>query len=232
LDIPRNDDIAQLYQHRFDAASREAKQRLWRVLVRSFFQRYVRPDAAVLDIGCGFGEFLNNVNCRTKVGIDMNPEARGLLHSDVELHLRPAGDLHFLGADRFDVVFISNFLEHLLVKQEVEVLLRGVLRVLRPHGQCIVLGPNARHIPGAYWDFWDHHVPITDRSLNDVLGMIGFEVVQVIPRFLPYTTRSAMPASPWLVWLYLKMPWAWRILGQQFLVRAVRPSLDCPSKTE
>jgi len=221
-----NEELQQLYRHRFDQASREAKQRLWRVLVQSFFQRYVPLDAVVLDIGCGFGEFLNHLDCRIRVGIDMNPEAKQLLRSDVELHLRPADDLRFLDAGRFDVVFISNFLEHLLDKHAVETLLSGVLRVLRPGGQCIILGPNMRFIPGVYWDFWDHHVAISDRSLDEVLSTLGFNVVQVIPRFLPYTTRSVLPASPCLVWLYLKMPWAWRILGQQFLVRALRGSSE------
>jgi hypothetical protein len=45
----------------------------------------------------------------------------------------------------------------------------------------------------------------------------------VIPRFLPYTTRSALPKGPGLVALYLKVPIAWRFLGKQFLVVARKP---------
>jgi len=40
-------------------------------------------------------------------------------------------------------------------------------------------------------------------------GRSGYEVVEVIPRFLPYTTRSALPQSPWLVRAYLAFRPAW-----------------------
>jgi hypothetical protein len=42
----------------------------------------------------------------------------------------------------------------------------------------------------------------------------------VIPRFLPYTTKSRLPQAPWLVSLYLRFPLVWRILGKQTLVVA------------
>ena len=87
----------------------------------------------------------------------------------------------------------------------------------------MLLGPNLRFLPGEYWDFWDHLVPITDRSLVEALETIGFETVEAIPRFLPYTTRSSLPKAPWLVRLYLRAPIAWRFLGGQFLVRAKKP---------
>jgi SAM-dependent methyltransferase len=219
-----NEQLTRLYQGRFDAAQRAAKQRVWAVLVRDFFQRFVARDATVLDIGCGFGEFLNHVECGQRVGIDMNPESAGMLRADVELHCRPADDLSFLAAERFDVVFISNFLEHLPDKASVERLLHGVRRVLRPGGQCIIMGPNIRFLPGSYWDYWDHSVAITDRSLCEVLELTGFELIECRPRFLPYTIRSAMPSWPWLVWLYLRLPWAWRFFGRQFLARVARPA--------
>ncbi len=146
--------IRQIYKHRFTPESRDEKRRVWAVLVRHFFQQWIAPDAAVLDIGCGFGEFLNHVACGDRVGIDLNPEAAELLASGVEFHCRAAGDLSFLEAERFDIVFVSNFLEHLEHKHAVEELLRGIQRVLRPRGQCLILGPNLRFLPGPYWDYW------------------------------------------------------------------------------
>jgi hypothetical protein len=43
-------------------------------------------------------------------------------------------------------------------------------------------------------------------------------VTDVIPRFLPYSFRSRLPASRQLVALYLRMPILWRLQGKQFLV--------------
>jgi hypothetical protein len=93
-------------------------------------------------------------------------------------------------------------------------------RVLKAGGHLIAMGPNARLIPGAYWDLWDHQTAITDRSLAELLEATGFEVVERRPRFLPYTTRSALPQPPALVRLYVKLPVVWRLFGAQFLLRA------------
>ena len=41
-----------------------------------------------------------------------------------------------------------------------------------------------------------------------------------MPRFLPYTTKSRLPQSAWLVRAYLRFPPAWRLLGGQTLLVA------------
>jgi hypothetical protein len=61
-------------------------------------------------------------------------------------------------------------------------------------------------MPGSYWDYYDHHLPLSDRSLAEALLMCGFALERVDPRFLPATTRSRLPRWPWLVeaWLALR----------------------------
>jgi SAM-dependent methyltransferase len=129
--------------------------------------------------------------------------------------------LSFLSSGSVDVVFSSNFLEHLASKEEVSRVMREALRVLKTGGTLILLGPNVRLIPGVYWDFFDHHVPLSDRSMCELLAITGFELIRVEPRFLPYTTRSALPQAPWLVALYLSLrPLSSAVLGKQFLIVA------------
>lgn len=110
-------------------------------------------------------------------------------------------------------------MEHLRGKHDVERLLIEVRRVLIPGGHFIALGPNMRFLPGRYWDFWDHVVPITDKSLLEILTYLDFHIIDCHPKFLPYTTQSRYPRAPALVRLYLKMPLAWKIIGRQFLIR-------------
>jgi len=56
-----------------------------------------------------------------------------------------------------------------------------------------------------------------------VLALCGFETETVRPRFLPYSTKSALPSWPILVRLYLRCPPLHRLLGKQMFIVAVRP---------
>lgn len=224
MSTPPPEQLDRIYSNRFPEADREAKARIWQVLMKHYFQRFVGPGDTVLDLGCGFGEFLNHVRCERRIGVDLNPASPRFLDPGVEFHSASVTDLSFLEDDTVDLVFTSNLMEHLPDKPAVEAMLRECRRVLRPGGTFMALGPNLRFLPGTYWDFWDHLVPLTDRSLVEALETLDYEITEAIPRFLPYTTRSSLPQSPWLVRLYLANPWAWRILGGQFLVRAAKPS--------
>lgn len=217
------DDLERLYRHRFDESSREAKGRLWKVLVEGFFQKFASPEAVVLDLGCGFGEFLNVLRCGRRIGVDLNPEAGRYLAPGIEFHAGDVSTLPMVPDASVDLVFSSNVMEHLPSKEAAERMLREARRVLKPGGQLLLLGPNLRFLPGEYWDFWDHRLPLTDRSVAEALGSLGFSVVEQHARFLPYTTRSGFPQWGWLVRLYLHLPWAWSVFGRQFLLRATRP---------
>lgn len=213
-------DVQRLYEHRFDERGRIEKNAVWKVVVEERLQAWVAPTDTVLDVGCGFGEFLNHVRCARRIGIDLNPEAKRELDPSIEFHCAAAPNLSMLEDATVDVVFTSNLMEHLPDKHVVEELIREVRRVLVPGGSFIALGPNVRVVAGSYWDFWDHYVPISDRSLTEVLETNGFRVTDCYSRFLPYTTRLRLPKVPFLVRLYLRFPAAWRLLGAQFLVRA------------
>ena len=48
----------------------------------------------------------------------------------------------------------------------------------------------------------------------------GSTIESVLPRYLPYSFRGHLPPSERLTRLYLRNPWAFRLLGKQFLVIA------------
>jgi hypothetical protein len=123
----------------------------------------------------------------------------------------------------FDVVMVSNYLEHLYTADDVIAQLAQMRAVLKNDGRLIVLQPNIRYVGAAYWDFIDHRTALTERSLIEAARAAGFEVDVLIKRFLPYTTKTRMPRYGWLVRGYLRMPIAWRIMGKQTLMVA-RPA--------
>ena len=83
--------------------------------------------------------------------------------------------------------------------------------------------PNVRYLPGRFWDYLDHHVPLTHVSLVEALELAGFEPEVVIPRFLPYTVKdSRLPVRAELIRLYLRTRILWKIFGRQMFVVARR----------
>ena len=217
------DGLSTLYKNRFAAQELLRKNAIWKVLCEYYFQQYVSSNDTVVDLACGYGEFINNIQAGEKLAIDLNPDSRAYLAEGVRFEQLPATELGSLLAGSADVVFTSNFLEHLPDKATLELLLDQVLLAMKPGGRMLILGPNLRYLPGQYWDFYDHHLGLTHLSLCEVLALKGFHIDKCIDRFLPYTTRGALPSHPLLVRIYLAVPLVWRFLGKQFYVVARKP---------
>lgn len=209
-------DLRRLYSHRFPTDDLEQKDAIWSVLCSHFFQKYVPRDAVVLDVGAGYCEFLRNIECRERLAVDLNEDVRKFAPPGTRVIVAPSHALRGQIADEsVDVVFVSNFFEHLPDKQCFIATLREIGRVLRRGGKLLVLQPNIRAVGDRYWDFVDHQIALTDKSLAEGVASVGLTVLEVIPKFLPYTTRSRVPQHPSLVHLYLKMSFIWRFMGGQ-----------------
>jgi SAM-dependent methyltransferase len=215
-------ELQTIYQQRFEGAQAYRNQ-VWQVLIRHFFQKFIPRDAAVLDLGCGYGEFINQVSCRKKYGMDLNPTTARVLAPDVQFLQQDCSSAWSLPENSLDVVFTSNFFEHLPNKQTLGSTLDQARRCLKPGGKLIAMGPNIKYVPGKYWDFWDHYLPLTELSLSEGLRNRGFEIVACYPRFLPYTMVNAPQYPLFLLRIYLSLSWFWPCLGQQFMVVASRP---------
>ncbi|KAB0637201.1 class I SAM-dependent methyltransferase [Burkholderia stagnalis] len=216
--------LALLYRKRFADHVLARKDAIWRTIYGSFLKRYVAPGDTVVDVASGYGEFINHVRARRRIAIDLNPDARRSLEAGIEFHQAAATQVGELVAGQADLLFTSNFLEHLPDKATLDTFLGSVRRALKPGGRYLILGPNLRYLAGAYWDFYDHHLGLTDKSLAEALHLAGFEIERSIDRFLPYTTQGALPTHPALVWLYLRLPPVWPLLGKQFFIVARKPA--------
>jgi SAM-dependent methyltransferase len=217
------DGLKALYRNRF-ASESEQRQEIWGVLCTHFFQRWVPADAVVLDLAAGHCEFINNIRASRRIAVDLNPDVALRAAAGVQTHVLRSDDLVDIDGQSVDVVFISNFFEH-ISREAILATLVEVRRVLRPGGRLLVLQPNVRYCARDYWQFFDHITPIDDRALVEAFAATGYDVITNIPRFLPYTTKSRLPSGPALVKLYLRVPLAWRVLGAQaFMV--VTPKQD------
>src|SRR6185436_12828705 len=138
----------------------------------------------------------------------------------VEGHVGHVRDLGFLADGSVDLAFASNLFEH-LPQAEFAATLAELRRVLKPQGTLCIVQPNYRFAYREYFDDYTHVSVYSDRSLCDFLAANGFQVVECRPRFLPLTIKSRLPIHPWLIRLYLRLPF--KPLGKQMLVRA-RPA--------
>jgi SAM-dependent methyltransferase len=216
------EELRRIYQARF-APNAEYRRAVWRILIQQCFGRYLRPDSVVLDLGCGYGEFINQVDCATRYAMDLNPEAEQRVAPGVECLLQDCSTTWPFEDGALDLVFTSNFFEHLPDKPALGRTLDEIRRCLKPGGRLIAMGPNIKFLPGAYWDFWDHYVPLTELSLQEALESRGFRIERCVPRFLPYTMASGPRYPLLLLKIYFWFPLLWRIAGKQFLVVAQTP---------
>lgn len=217
------EDLKDLYRDRFDAGEKERKSRLWAVLCR-YLQRYVPGDASVLDMGAGYCEFINHIRAGRKLAVDLNPDTAACAAPGVEVFNAPCDSLPFLADGSVDAVFMSNFLEHMSGKDQVLKVLREANRVTRPGGRIIIIQPNIRYAYDEYWDFFDHHVALSDRSLVEAVKLAGYRPVKVIARFLPFSTKGAARQVAFLLRVYMALPFLWRFFGKQTLVVAEKRS--------
>jgi SAM-dependent methyltransferase len=211
--------LDRVYAARFDARV-DDRVLLWETLCDAYFQQFVGPDDAILDVAAGYCEFINAVRAGRKIAVDLNPNAAQRAGSDVEVVRCRSSELPAELDGQLDVVWVSNFLEHLRDSEELLDTLTAINRVLREGGRLLVLQPNIRLTKEAYWDFIDHSLPITEKRLAEALQLTGFTIETMRVRFLPYTADSRRPIVPSLIRLYLKLPPAQWLLGKQSFVVA------------
>ena len=219
-DIDLASILQRIYENRFPPREIEAMRGVWRVLVRDFFQSRVRRDATVLDVGAGACLFINEVDARRRIAIDANPNLVNFAATGVEAIVTQDLSLTEVPDGSVGHAFLSNVLEHMPDFLGVLGLLGAIHAKLEPLGTLLILQPNFRLLPGRYFDFIDHQVILTDASLREALESVGFEIVEQRIRFLPYTSKSALPKWPWLVRLYLKLRPAQWLFGKQTFVVA------------
>jgi SAM-dependent methyltransferase len=210
-------DLQAVYRARFEGQEKYRAD-VWRILLRDWFSRYISRDARVLDLGCGYCEFINQVTAGERFAMDLNPAVRDRVTPGVTLFAQDCSQPWPLRDESLDVVFTSNFLEHLQSKESISATLAEARRCLSPGGKLIAMGPNVKFVTGAYWDFFDHYLPLTEESVGEAMGAAGFRVTEKVARFLPYTMSHGFRPPAWTVAVYLRVPIMWRLAGKQFLV--------------
>ena len=154
------------------------------------FRRYFSPllpphkDAAILDIGRGYGDFLyflQESGYLNAQGIDLNAREVEVGNSLGVRNIRCGDSRDFMAqsCESFDFISAINVLDHIPSGQILD-FLGQVRSVLAPGGTFLCQVPNlaAFFMPNFHTNF-SHESPFTAASLNRVLELAGFSGVKV-----------------------------------------------------
>ena len=213
------DNLVQIYEKRF-SGHENYRNRVWKILINDFFSNRISTTDHILDLGCGYGEFINNTKCDVRHAMDLNPKTKSLLDKEIIFHQQDCSESWKIDPNSLDLVFTSNFFEHLPNKESLNRTMGEIKMALKPGGRLIAMGPNISILKGRYWDFWDHHVALSDQSLCELLQIHDFTVEQSYSKFLPYNMVRVKERPLFLVSLYLRFPILWKLIGKQFLIVA------------
>ena len=202
------------YKTRFDFYKKRNK--VWRVLA-NYLQKYIPINSKVLDLGAGYCNFINNIKCKEKHALDLYKGFIKYAHSNVKTYIQSCTNLNNFYSNHFDIIHASNLFEH-LTKQEFEKTLKGIKRILKNGGKLIIIQPNYKYAYKEYFDDYTHKTIHTDKSLCDVLIANGFKIIKCIPKFIPFSMKSKIPTSTFLLKLYLYSPF--KPFAKQMLIIA------------
>ncbi len=144
-----------------------------RLNARTKFARFVRPEHAVLDFGCGGGTLLASLDCARKLGVEINPVARAEAAAhEIEVH----DSLASVPDGVADLVVSNHALEH--VSNPLQAL-RDMRPKLKAQGKLVLVVPidDWRGQPDFDASDIDHHLYTwTPRLLGNLLAEAGYSV--------------------------------------------------------
>lgn len=143
------------------------------------------PNGRVLDVGCGGGQILANLQQHgwTVEGVDFDPQAVAAARErGVTVRLGGLADQNYPDAS-FDAVIMSHLIEH--VPDPLE-LIRECHRILKPGGRLVIVTPNPQSLShrlfGRAWRGLEppRHLYIQTRnSLGKLTRASGFQEVSL-----------------------------------------------------
>ena len=144
--------------------------------------------AKVLDYGCGFGAlvYFLKMHFDDVLGVDASKAQVDMARSNgLPVDLVPLDEFSLWCndyADKFDVIFLFDVLEHIPVLEQIR-FMRMLTGTLKPNGVIYIKVPNANSLLASRWRYidWTHCSSFTECSLDFVClnsGLIEIEYIK------------------------------------------------------
>ncbi len=181
-----------------------SRKKVWQPIIQ-----YVSKDCgfvdSVLELGPGFCDFINNFPARKKYCVEKNSAMQKYADKSVEFLSGNALNLKRFPIESLDLIFASNFLEH-LTDEEHKILIPQIHSILKKSGKLVLIQPNFSLCKANYFDDVTHVTIFSATSIVEFLKDYNFHIEKIIPGFLPFSMKSKLPKISLLVKLYLISP--------------------------
>ena len=156
---------------------------------RTKFVDYISSDDVVLDFGCGGGYLIKGLDCKKRVGVEINPSAMETARCNgVEVY-KSADDV----PDNYvDVIISNNALEHTLRPLDE---LKSLYAKLKPGGKIIFVVP-CESISYAYKpkDINHHLYSWSPMCMGNMMTEAGYSLVESKPYMHKWPPRYRLIA--------------------------------------
>lgn len=160
------------------------------------FSHLIRPTDVVLDFGCGGGFLLRSLECRRRIGVEINPAARSFaVQHGVECHATTED----VPDQVADVIVSDHALEHVPFPIGA---LRELVKKIRPGGLLAICVPHNNYWEDRHFnpDDQNYHLHAwTCQTLGNTLREAGYDIVSIANR------THAWPGR-WTVACYGRLP--------------------------
>lgn len=180
------------------------RNRIW-VEISRYISTDVSDIKTLLEIGAGYCDFINQFPATKKICFELNRDREKYASADVDFRCGDAIQLVKEIDTTVDMVFASNFLEH-LSDEQLEILMPGIYDILNSKGKLVLLQPNYLLCQNTYFNDETHRTIFSDENIKPFLKKYRFEILKLIPGLLPFSMKSRLPKWPLLVRLYLNSP--------------------------
>ena len=137
------------------------------------YAEFVRPGDAVLDFGCGGGFLLANLQCRERIGVEVNPAARAVCAA---IGVRAVASLDEVLDGWADVAISNHALEHMVHPATELTRLRAKLK---PGGKLVLCVPCERYDTAYDPEDRDRHLfTWSPMNAGHLVTLCGFRVLE------------------------------------------------------
>jgi len=138
------------------------------------FKKFINPNDIILEFGCGGGYYLNKINAKRKIGIEVNPVA---IKNAKDFGLEIYTSLDEVKDSSIDVIYSHHALEHLFNPLEK---LQELYKKLKNNGKIVFVVPFDPHF--LHWKPNDrnrHLYTWNSMTAGNLFTLAGFKVIKV-----------------------------------------------------